>query len=604
MIDMREHIYDDDPRKGHADVKTKLEGVNYFFLGNGHIQAAVQWAQGDEGTPLGLLVMNPETLSKKRESYTMDPDIGLAGSQIIITDQTTYKDLEMSNLRVEWSDELNIPVVVAQYDAGDIFVTETFYCVDGKTPRLARIITLENQNDEACIVSVHIKLNGKTVEKRFHLTPFWEDTFFIEYFLDRSRNLLSIAAPRKIQPDPDWMKYWRSIEPLNSGVMMIDNYYQYASWQLYGMISERGLIDASIWQYNREWVRDHSFMTLGLINAGHLAKAKIMLERLMDKFISEDGDAIDSSERRDASEVELDQNGLLLYTLRVYAEKCSDWRFIRRWWEKIIKLAEYPLRPEFRKPPSGLLFNCRDYWERHRAHGIKPGCELAYQVFVSVGLEAASAMAEHLSEAQSALKWRTASRLIKNSTLRHPVFALLGKDGFIKRRGLTGAKQDKINPPNPDVLPDGIPLKSKIKHHLNPDSSAVMAILYGFIDQQCPLAQQTIEQMEILWNQEWTMGGYGRYNASSEADAPGPWPIVSLYIARAYLKMGKLDKVYRVIEWLQKIDGGVSGAWFEVYCDRISPPAPQVGILPWAWAEMIMLCKEYRDRMFPALPEK
>jgi len=42
MIDVKEHLYDDDPAKGHPDVRTKLKDVSYFFLGNGHIQAAVQ----------------------------------------------------------------------------------------------------------------------------------------------------------------------------------------------------------------------------------------------------------------------------------------------------------------------------------------------------------------------------------------------------------------------------------------------------------------------------------------------------------------------------------------------------------------------------------
>ena len=43
---------------------------------------------------------------------------------------------------------------------------------------------------------------------------------------------------------------------------------------------------------------------------------------------------------------------------------------------RITALAEYPLRPEFRHGPSGMLSGSREFWERHAAHGIEPGLEL------------------------------------------------------------------------------------------------------------------------------------------------------------------------------------------------------------------------------------
>jgi hypothetical protein len=54
MIDFEEHFYDDDPSLGHPDVQTRLMENNYFFLGNGMIQAAVQICGSGEGTPVGL----------------------------------------------------------------------------------------------------------------------------------------------------------------------------------------------------------------------------------------------------------------------------------------------------------------------------------------------------------------------------------------------------------------------------------------------------------------------------------------------------------------------------------------------------------------------
>jgi len=77
MIDVKEHYYHDDPKQGHPDVRTRLKDACYFFLGNGHIQAAVQIAPSGEGTPLGLLIMNPDRLGKKRDVLTMNPETGL-----------------------------------------------------------------------------------------------------------------------------------------------------------------------------------------------------------------------------------------------------------------------------------------------------------------------------------------------------------------------------------------------------------------------------------------------------------------------------------------------------------------------------------------------
>ena len=61
-MDTEEHIYADDPAVGPPDVRTDLEGVSYYFLGNGHVQAAVQVDPSGVGTAVGLLVMNPGQL--------------------------------------------------------------------------------------------------------------------------------------------------------------------------------------------------------------------------------------------------------------------------------------------------------------------------------------------------------------------------------------------------------------------------------------------------------------------------------------------------------------------------------------------------------------
>jgi cellobiose phosphorylase len=117
-------------------------------------------------------------------------------------------------------------------------------------------------------------------------------------------------------------------------------------------------------------------------------------------------------------------------------------------------------------------------------------------------------------------------------------------------------------------------------------------MLLGMIEATSPIAQATLADMEQLWNQRWSGGGYGRYHVSSEPDSPGPWPFASLFVARALAEAGDGEKVWRVLRWLSSVPGGKSGAWFEFYGPRPSPPCPQVGVTPWTWAEMVGLLVE------------
>ena len=49
------------------------------------------------------------------------------------------------------------------------------------------------------------------------------------------------------------------------------------------------------------------------------------------------------------------------------------------------------------------------------------------------------------------------------------------------------------------------------------------------------------------------------------------------------------EKVWRILKWLNSLPGALSGSWFEFYGERLAPPFPQVGIIPWTWAEMLIL---------------
>jgi hypothetical protein len=310
---------------------------------------------------------------------------------------------------------------------------------------------------------------------------------------------------------------------------------------------------------------------------------------LLREFITDEGSARDSSEVREHADVELDQNGALLHTLREYVLWTGDLDIVRCNWDRIVRVAEFPLQACFREPNSGLLFNKRDFWERHSVFGIEPGLELIHQVYVSVGLSAAAGLARQIGRLTEAERWQAEAARLREAVLQHPTYALVTEKGFIKRRGIDGSIQKYIEPKADHGLPKEVGLARAIPHPLNPDSACALPIVLGFVSPESVIAQTTLAQLEPLWNQGWRIGGYGRYHMDSDPDSPGPWPFASLYIARAYLERRECDKVWRVMAWLASLPQYPSGAFFEMYGDRIAPPYAQNGIVAWNWAEMIMM---------------
>ncbi len=370
---------------------------------------------------------------------------------------------------------------------------------------------------------------------------------------------------------------------------LLDRYFAAARAQLPAVISTTGRMDGSIWQYNREWVRDQSIVAHGLLLAGQVELARTVLERLFTEFVTEEGDTVDSSVRRSPEEVELDQGGVLLSALTSYWHWTGDLSLASRLWPRVVAVAEFPLRPVFRHAQSGLLANTREYWERHRLYGIRPGIELTHQLYESLGLRAAAELAEALGRDEQAAQWRREAERLWQAALYHPSHSLVENGRIIKRRGLDGQVQESIAPTAEAELHPSVPLAGPGPHLLNPDTSCVLPIVTGMVEATSPLAQATLASMEELWNQQWDIGGYGRYHVSSEPDSPGPWPFASLFVARAYAEAGNGEKVWRVLKWLDSVPGGKAGAWFEFYGPRPSPPCPQVGVIPWTWAEMLLL---------------
>jgi hypothetical protein len=589
-MEVQEHFYADNPGAGPADAWTTLPGVAYYFLGNGHIQAAVQIGAGRRGTPLGLLLMNPEQFGPKCRALSFDPETGLAATGLEVEICRIRCRPEAGKVYAQWLFRDGLPAVQADWRTPGLTVSEVFFCPDRRRARLVREVRLRNTSRKPHRGSIRTGLGGRFLSREFAIAPGKEKTFYLEYLIVRRRGEQGVRLNWRLRSavSAEARTYWKKTTSLVFSDRLPDHFFRSSLFQLQANIAASGKLDGSVWQYNREWTRDLAMAAIGLAVSGQFEMARTLLERLLALFVTPDGDTVDSSERRPAAESELDQNGALLFALETYIFWTHDLTLARRFWKKTAAAADFPLSKIFRHPYSGLLHNRREFWERHAAYGIEEGIELAHQFWVSMGLASASRIALLLNHRPEAERWAGEAKRIKKAMLSDERFALIDRGCLIKRRKMTGEVQEEAHPAPASGLPFGVPLFEAGRHLLNPDTSTVLPLAWEFIPPRCRLAARTLKRIEKLWNQKWRGGGYGRYDVSSEPDSPGPWPFPSLFVARAYFEAGNDAKVWRVLKWLGRAQGAPAGTWLEFYGPRPVPPYPQVGIVPWTWAEMLV----------------
>jgi hypothetical protein len=494
-------------------------------------------------------------------------------------------------IRASWSGKSCLPAVRLEWEAGDARVRELFFCPDDDAPHLVRQVTVINGRRSPRDVRLLLGREDRLIERRLSLGPSASASASLNYELSGpGPSLKTEWSGGEVMPEAAAVRRRAGLAAADFGHPLLDHFFRCASFQLPAVVSRSGRMDGSIWQYNREWVRDQAMVAQALAALGERSASRTIFRRLLRDFVTKEGDTVDSSERRAADDVELDQNGILLLGLEAYACWTGDRDIVEENWKAVSSAADFPLGDAFRHRASGLLLNRREFWERHAAHGIAPGMELAHQLFVSLGLSSAARMARLLSREGEAGRWEREAVRLKKAVLEDDRYRLLDGGRFIKRRGPDGAVQDSVIPEETAGLPDESPLAKPGGHLLNPDTGSALPIALEFIPGRSAPAAATLEDLEALWNQAWSGGGYGRYHITSEPDSPGPWAFPSLFVARACAESGDVERVWRVLRWLESLPSGkTSGSWFEFYGERLSPPFPQAGIVPWTWAEMIFL---------------
>jgi hypothetical protein len=295
-------------------------------------------------------------------------------------------------------------------------------------------------------------------------------------------------------------------------------------------------------------------------------------------MISGEGATAIGSEYDTQDREEFDQMGELLHALKSYRDWTGDDSLLQEHKGQLIALIERPLQPKFRDA-SGMVHNRREFWERE----FDDAYELAYQTYLVLGLRDAAELAPSFGAEGQAERWRKEADRTLQAMLSDSARALVADGHLIKRRNVTGEVADLV--PTGQGARSDVPFNTEKHNRLYPDASMALPIALGVVDPRSPLALKTLDELEQLWNMRWTGGGHERYNSSSEPDTPGPWPFASCFILRALHESGLFDRSRRVLEWLNTVQGGRTGFWFEEIPLLRSNTKP-CGIIPWTSAEI------------------
>jgi hypothetical protein len=592
-------------------------GRDYFVLRSGRIRLIAQADQID-GAPAFLWLAfdardNRQTV-RKENAFNFGAGAGFIRSALeVLLGGFPFTALGHET-RTRWVLLDGIPAVEAEWWAGGLLVTESLFALQDSGVFVRRI-TLSSRNlggpeavnlrlslpSSACSVrdgwlmqdNAHARLAlacADSAPSNFHppqadleIGPLaiavggsiTVDTFLTVGILPDAP---SPEPPRNLSQTLERTRVaWAAGSSLVTDDTTIREIFDKARFGLPAMVADNGVMDAGIFEYGAQWVRDTSNTWLGLIHAGQFELARNGFIHILETMVNADGKTMIGSRFEDPDREQFDQMGELLHALRSYRDWSGDDTLIREYRTKLLALIERPLRPEFRHT-SGMLHNRREFWERT----LEDGCELAYQTYVILGLREAAALADPLGAADRAARWRSEADSIQNAMLSHPSFALVEQGRLIKRRSVTGNWERFIRFP---ASADDVPMNTEQVHLAEPDSSMALPIALGIVDPRSALALNTLDELEKLWNARWFGGGYERYHSSGQVDQPGPWTFATCFILRAQHDAGLLDRSRRTLEWLNTVQGGRTGAWFEEI-PLVRSQAATAGILPWNSAEL------------------
>ncbi|MDO8588026.1 MAG: hypothetical protein Q7T82_13440 [Armatimonadota bacterium] len=370
---------------------------------------------------------------------------------------------------------------------------------------------------------------------------------------------------------------WTNSSRVETQDKTVQEIYDKARFGLRSMVADNGEMNAGIFEYGAQWVRDTSNTLLGVIHAGEFELARRGLEHVLKDMVEEGGNTLIGGAFAPSEYEQFDQMGELMHALKAYRDWTGDDSLIREHRAKLLAMIERYLQPQFRGS-NGMMHNKREFWERT----LVDGYELAYQTYLILGLREAAALAVPLKAEDRANRWLQVADEILKGMLHHPTHSLVEEGRLIKRRGVDGSWVKYID--FPSFRPEA-PRATESVNLAEPDATMALPIAFRIVDPKSKLSRKTLDHLEKIWSARWFGGGYERYHSSGQCDQPGPWPFASCFIMRGQHEAGLYGRSRRTLEWLNRVQGGRTGSWFE----EIPLNQAQIacsGVLPWTSGEV------------------
>lgn len=579
LLDVRAASLYDGNRPGNGPVATVSDdpvylfpyqyGREYFFLRSGRAKMVIQTDKAGLAPAFTYLLFDAEqpgqTVRKKNAlNYIVGTSFSHTSLKVILG-EVEFSALG-NNSQARWVTWDNAPAVELSWWAGGIRVKETFAAGarPGSFDRIIALTSADMAGDDTLSIAA---LDGLPEACPIPIKKGETITFKRE-----------VAIPSLLSDEPKDQSIIK-LSTLSSSDNLVSSLYRNASFALPGMVSPNGRMDAGVFEYGNQWVRDGSNVAMGLIYSGCFESARGLLHYILSDLVSEEGTTAIAGGFDAPDREQFDQMGVLMNALKLYSDWTGDQSLITTYRKKILALIERPLNPVFRDS-TGMVHNKREFWERT----FSDGYEMVYQAYMVQGLRCASDLAGVLGVPEKGATWRKQADVILKAMLHHPTRALVDQGALIKRRNVNGEIAD-LSAGRRKTGKNDAPVPTEYYHRLNPDATYAIPILLGIVDPLSELARRSLDKLEQIWNARWSMGGYERYHSSSQEDQPGPWTFGTAFIARAQHDAGLTDRSRRSLEWLREIQGGNSGAWFE----ELPLNRSQVrfcGIVPWTSAEV------------------
>jgi len=311
-------------------------GREYFILRSGRAQMIVQADRADLGPAFTFMLFDSQDSLqsvRKETAFNFTPDQGFVSTALqVVLGGFPFTALG-HRTETRWVNRDGIPAVEAIWWAGGIHITERISAL-GRDGAFLRSILLEGANlvgDETVVLRLSLasgtmwredsivlqegdgyqscliplgSMPAKADERKGQLEigPITvapgarvsvENALVVKIPARPAAEMLaqarSLVASSAREEQEQTKQRWAATSRVTTQDRTVQELYDKARFGLPGMIADDGTMNAGIFEYGHQWVRDTSNTVLGAIHAGMFELARSTLERILTRMITDEG---------------------------------------------------------------------------------------------------------------------------------------------------------------------------------------------------------------------------------------------------------------------------------------------------------------------------